>query len=99
MVTPEKYIKGSVTIINGTAFQTVGLCSPEINSEITVAQGFAVEFLATLILVFVCCGVWDYRNKERQDSIPLKFGFAVAALSMAAVRIFEKFNLISVPQF
>jgi len=85
LVTPEKYIKGSVTITNGTVYQTAGLCSPGIHSEITVAQGFAVEFLSTLILVFVCCGVWDYRNKERQDSIPLKFGFAVAALSMAAV--------------
>lgn len=67
---------------------TVGLCSPGVNYDLTPLQSLLVEFLASLILVFVCCGVWDQRNKDKHDSVPVRFGLAIAVLAMAAVRMF-----------
>uniref|UniRef100_A0A1I8P8W1 Aquaporin n=1 Tax=Stomoxys calcitrans TaxID=35570 RepID=A0A1I8P8W1_STOCA len=61
-----------------------GLCVTGVNSEIDVWQGLGIEFCITMALVFVCCGVWDPRNKHSQDSVALRFGFAVACLSITA---------------
>lgn len=66
--------------INGT-----GICSPHVSDHITPFQGVIVEFLLSLILILVCCGVWDSRNKDKHDSVPIKFGLAVAVLAMAGV--------------
>lgn len=30
----------------------------------------------------ICCGVWDPRNAKHHDSVPLRFGLAVAALAL-----------------
>lgn len=37
----------------------------------------------TLILVWTCGGVWDSRNKNKHDSVPVRFGLAVAGLAIA----------------
>lgn len=70
---------------NGTLIKTAGVCSPGLHPEITPFQGFMVEFLITLILALVCCGVWDFRNENKHDSVPIRFGLAIAVLAMAAV--------------
>lgn len=76
-VTPSEYLKPN---INGT-----GICSPGINPRINPFQGLFVEFLISLILVLVCCGVWDSRNKDKHDSVTIRFGLTVAVLAMAGV--------------
>uniref|UniRef100_A0A1L8EAI5 Putative aquaporin aqpcic-like protein n=1 Tax=Haematobia irritans TaxID=7368 RepID=A0A1L8EAI5_HAEIR len=61
-----------------------GLCVTGVNAEIDVWQGLGIEICITMALVFVCCSVWDPRNKHQQDSVALRFGFAVACLSITA---------------
>lgn len=80
LATPGNFIEHQ---INGT-LKTAGVCSPGINKYISPAQGFLVEFLATLILTLVCCGVWDNRNGNKHDSVPIRFGLAIGVLAMAA---------------
>ncbi|KAL1490647.1 hypothetical protein ABEB36_013307 [Hypothenemus hampei] len=85
LATPAKFM-GNVTktLANGTVTKTVGVCSPGLNPHITPFQGLLVEFLATLILALVCCGVWDRRNSDKHDSTAIRFGLAIAVLAMAA---------------
>ncbi|KAI7815659.1 Entomoglyceroporin-2 [Rhyzopertha dominica] len=71
--TASQYIKGNN--------DTIGVCSPFINSEISVLQGFYVELLASFILVLFTCGVWDPRNENKGDSVAMKFGLFVAVLA------------------
>lgn len=75
-VTPSDFLNGG----NGT----VGVCSPAINPNITPTQGLLVEFIVSLILTLVCCGVWDHRNSTKHDSAPIRFGFTIAVLAFAA---------------
>ncbi|XP_049822687.1 aquaporin AQPAe.a isoform X2 [Aethina tumida] len=77
-VTPGQLINAST---NTT--KVIGVCSPAVNPSITPYQGLLVEFLLTFILVLVCCGVWDSRNSNHHDSVPIRFGFAIAVLAMA----------------
>lgn len=79
MITPAQHL-----YVNATA---TGVCSPGINPGITAGQAVFVEFLISLILVLVCCGVWDSRNNAKHDSVPIRFGLAIAVLAMAAVSI------------
>lgn len=71
---------------NGTA---IGLCSTVPHPALTEFQALSIEFLATSVLVFTICGVWDPRNAKCIDSVPLRFGFAITAIGSVAVsRIF-----------
>lgn len=74
-----------VDIISGEG--GAGLCVTLPNPRISIWQAFAVEFFATLALVWFCCGVWDQRNAHLQDCVSLKFGLAVAGLAAVTVRI------------
>ncbi|KAF2891402.1 hypothetical protein ILUMI_14771 [Ignelater luminosus] len=60
-----------------------GVCATIPSTELTSFQAILVEILLSLILSFANCSSWDYRNSSRSDSVPLKFGFLVAALIMA----------------
>lgn len=62
-----------------------GVCVTKVNDELSLAQGFLVEFMATGILVWVVCGLWDPRNSKKGDSTPLRAGLTVAILVMVAV--------------
>ncbi len=62
-----------------------GICSTVPRPELSAAQVFFLEYFATTVLITLCCSSWDPRNAKFQDSIPLKFGFAVAILSMTVV--------------
>lgn len=71
-----------------------GFCVTTPNAGITTAQAVGIEFLATGVLVLVCCGVWDPRNSKLHDSVPLKFGFTIGCLAVAAVRIQAPLNFL-----
>lgn len=60
-----------------------GLTKP--NPSITPLQAFGIEFIATSVLIFICCGVWDPRNAKVQDSVPIRFGLAIAGLISVTV--------------
>lgn len=64
----------------------VDLCSTIPHSDLPIMHAFIIEYIATTVLVFICCAIWDPRNAPNQDSVPLKLGFAVAALGCVAVR-------------
>lgn len=73
-------VAGDMHPANTTAF-----CVNHVNPYIQQVQGFGIEFGATMILVFTVCGVWDYRNRERHDSVPIKFGVIITGLAVATV--------------
>lgn len=70
---------------------STSLCSPGLPRDkdgtllIATWQGFLAEFMACLILALVCAGVWDRRNKDKHESITLRFGLTIAVLALAAV--------------
>ncbi|XP_074032766.1 aquaporin AQPAe.a isoform X2 [Leptinotarsa decemlineata] len=83
-VTPENLMGNVYHNVSGEMVkQGVGVCSPMVNHAITPAQGLLVEFLISLILVLTCCGVWDARNSDKHDSVPIRFGLMIAVLAMA----------------
>lgn len=61
-----------------------GFCVTVPNPLISTMQAVGIEFVATMVLILVCCGVWDPRNAKHHDSVALKFGFTVGALAVAA---------------
>lgn len=63
------------------------LCVTGINSNIATWQAVGIEMCITGALIWVCCGVWDPRNKMLQDSVPIRFGLTVASLSMTGVSV------------
>lgn len=78
MLTPTDVFTGALE--NGSA----GFCVTTPNAGISTMQAVGIEFLATGVLVLVCCGVWDPRNSKLHDSVPLKFGFTIGCLAVAA---------------
>lgn len=56
------------------------LCVTVPHAELSTLQAVAMEYISTSILILIVCGVWDPRNAHLQDSIPLKFGFAITAI-------------------
>ncbi|EDW01053.1 aquaporin AQPcic isoform X2 [Drosophila grimshawi] len=61
-----------------------GLCVTLPHATVTTPQAFGIEFVATSILIIVCCGVWDPRNAKHHDSVAIRFGLAIAGLACAA---------------
>ncbi|XP_049869975.1 aquaporin-like [Pectinophora gossypiella] len=59
-----------------------GVCVTQVHHALNVWQGLAVEVALTSTLNFLNCGVWDPVNKNKQDSVPVKFGLAIAGLSL-----------------
>lgn len=54
-----------------------------LNSKVSVIQGLLLEAVATAILMFVVCAVWDRRNEKTTDSVAIKFGLTITALATA----------------
>lgn len=67
-----------------------GLCVTLPHDLVSNPQAFGIEFVATAILIIVCCGVWDPRNAQHHDSVAIRFGLAIACLACAAVRSREE---------
>ncbi|XP_025829896.1 aquaporin AQPAe.a isoform X2 [Agrilus planipennis] len=78
--TPSEFIK---VFINNTE-PVPGICSPVVSPNVSSFHGFLSEFFATLILILLCCSVWDPRNSTKHDSVPIKFGLAIVALALSA---------------
>lgn len=51
-----------------------GTCVTLIHPEVTLTQGFFLEFFLTSALMSIICGVWDPRNRENGDAAPLRIG-------------------------
>jgi len=69
-------------IFRPEGMEGAGVCSTVPRPELTTAQVFFLEYFATTVLITLCCSSWDPRNAKLQDSVALKFGFAVAVLSI-----------------
>uniref|UniRef100_A0A0K8TQ22 Putative aquaporin major intrinsic protein family n=1 Tax=Tabanus bromius TaxID=304241 RepID=A0A0K8TQ22_TABBR len=66
---------------NGTG---AGLCTTVPHADLHPFQAIAIEFSITMVLILVCCGVWDPRNAQNTDSVAIKFGLTVAAIGCIA---------------
>ena len=71
-----------------------GLCVTVPHAEIGALKGCAIEFIITAVLILVCCGVWDPRNSKFHDSVPIRFGLAVACLACTAVSVDHHFTFV-----
>lgn len=78
LLTPDSIFRPEGTI-------GAGVCSTVPRPELTTVQVFFLEYFATTILITLCCASWDPRNAHLQDSVAMKFGFAVSVLSMTVV--------------
>ncbi|XP_015115170.1 aquaporin [Diachasma alloeum] len=58
-------------------------CITDLHESISVIQGLLGEIMATAILMFMTCAIWDARNERNTDSVAIKFGLTVAVLCMA----------------
>lgn len=79
VITPEHLLHGGDPDTAGS------FCMTDIHRDMATAQGLFAEILATAILVFFACGVWDLRNEKNTDSTPLRFGFCVGVLCFTFV--------------
>jgi len=59
------------------------LCCTVPHPGMSDVQAVAMEFFATCFLVMVVCACADPRNSDKSDSVPLKFGCTILALSIA----------------
>ncbi|XP_035737458.1 aquaporin-like isoform X1 [Vespa mandarinia] len=75
-----KAITPSGMLHGGNPEDTISFCKTDLHQNISVFQGLLSEIIATGILVFFACGVWDPRNEKNSDSVPLRFGFCVTVL-------------------
>lgn len=82
LVTPEPafYSAGQYS-----ANATHAFCATTPGANVSVTQALLGEFLATSMLILLCCGVWDRRNEAKQDGVSIKFGLTIAALALAEV--------------
>lgn len=81
LLTPSEHLNNNN--IDGNGNKLPGVCSPGINPQITTLQGLVVEFIATAMLIWVCCAIWDRKNSDKHDSLSIRFGLTVAVLAMA----------------
>nr|AHI85746.1 aquaporin 2C [Lygus hesperus] len=70
LLTPEGWIKSD-------------MCVTQPHDNLTGYQAAGIEFVATMALIFLVCGLSDPRCAARQDSVPLKFAALLIALSLA----------------
>ncbi len=61
-----------------------GLCTTMPGEGVSVIQALTIEFVATTVLILVCCAVWDERNSHLHDSVALRFGFVIFMLACSA---------------
>lgn len=64
-----------------------GVCQTAPHEDLTEFDAFFIEFIATSVLISICCSLWDKRNAQYQDSNALKFGLAITILSVIFVSI------------
>ncbi|XP_017777700.1 PREDICTED: aquaporin AQPAn.G-like isoform X2 [Nicrophorus vespilloides] len=82
LLVPSEYIASPILISENVTAS--GFCVTNTHAKTSTMQGLAIETVITAVLILVCLGLWDRRNAQKQDSVPLRFGFIIAALAMAA---------------
>lgn len=78
VVTPQSLLYGSDGPDTATSF-----CITAIHKDISLMQGFIAEVIATAILMFMNCGIWDIRNERNTDSVGIRVALAVTVLCMS----------------
>nr|CAD7574495.1 unnamed protein product [Timema californicum] len=63
---------------NGTCCE---MCVTKPHQDLTLLQAVVMEGIVTATLILTVCATWDARNENKQDSIPLKFGFLVTTVA------------------
>ncbi|XP_072761448.1 aquaporin AQPcic-like isoform X2 [Anoplolepis gracilipes] len=67
----------------GAIEQSDMFCVTDLHADLSAIQGLILEGIATAILMLVFCSVMDSRNEKNTDSVPVRFGLAVAVLATA----------------
>ncbi|XP_017881501.1 aquaporin-like [Ceratina calcarata] len=67
------------------AGQTESFCVTVVSDKVALLNGVLAEIVATGILVFFACGLWDCRNAKNTDSVPIRFGFCIVALCLVFI--------------
>lgn len=73
------------TKVYASSFGDYGVCQTVPHDDLSELDAFFVEFIATSVLISICCALWDPRNSTKQDSVALKFGLAITILSVIFV--------------
>lgn len=60
-------------------------CMTDVHVNLTSFQGVMSEFIATGILIFFTCGLWDCRNSKNTDSVPIRFGLCITMLCLVFI--------------
>lgn len=74
---------GILTTLSPISVTEHGVCVSEVHPHLNALQAVGVEIALTSALNFLNCAIWDPVNKEKTDSIPIKFGLTIAGLSLA----------------
>lgn len=65
---------------------STGLCMTIPHESLSASQAILLEFMGTSVVILICCAcAWDPRNAHNHDSLPLRFGLAVAGVACALV--------------
>lgn len=62
-----------------------GLCVTMYSNGVTALQAVVIEFVATMVLIWLFCSVVDPRNAKNTDTIPIKFGLTITSLACTIV--------------
>lgn len=74
---------GILTTLSPILVSETGVCVSEVHPQLNALQAIGIEIVLTTALNFVNCGIWDPVNKDKPDSVPIKFGLTIAGLSLA----------------
>jgi len=75
-ITPHSFLH------DGNLTTAGSFCTTDLNENVTISYGVFAEAFATGVLVLFACGVWDPRNKNSSDAVPIKFGLCITALCL-----------------
>ncbi|KAK0176339.1 hypothetical protein PV328_000484 [Microctonus aethiopoides] len=78
IVTPQALLFGKDGPLTTSSF-----CITDLHVDISIIQGLLGEIIATAILMFMTCAVWDARNEKNTDSVAIKFGLTISVLCLA----------------
>ncbi|XP_075971690.1 aquaporin-like [Anticarsia gemmatalis] len=60
------------------------VCVTKPYAGLSSVQTLCIEIAVTVILIFLNCSVWDPVNKEKKESVSIKFGLTILGLSLVA---------------
>jgi len=85
MLVPAEYVAQEIyDARSNTTTSRLGLCTTAPHPKVSTMQALVIETVITAVLILVCCAIWDKRNEQKQDSVPLRFGLVIATIAIAA---------------